>query len=70
MNLNLKLDEDVLEDYLTKYYEVQRPQVETIDLQQLYEFVLLILKNQPHLFRQLYNGEKNVKLDAILVHTN
>ena len=62
----------MLEDYLNKFYEVQRSQVENIDLSQLFDFVLLILKNQSNIFRKLYNGEKNdqVKLAEIVENTN
>ena len=66
------MDEEILEDYLNKFYEVQRPNVENIDLAQLFDFVLLILKSQSPLFRKLYNGEKqaNIKLNEILELTN
>ena len=66
------MEEDVLEDYLNKFYEVQRPQVENIDLSQLFDFVILIFKNQSQLYRRLYNGLKNnkVKLDEIVENTN
>jgi len=65
MNLNLKLDDEILDDYLNKFYEVSRPQIVNIDLAQLFVFVLLIMKNQSHLFRKLYNGDKegDIKLD-------
>ncbi len=62
------MDEDILEDYLTKFYEHQRSQVESIDLGQLFDFTSLVLKNQSPLFRKLYNGEKEsaVGLDNII----
>ncbi len=33
LNINLKIDDDVLEDYLNKFYEEQRRQVENMDQQ-------------------------------------
>ncbi len=44
-NINLKIEDEVLEDYLNKFYEEQRRQVESMDQQQLIDFVLLIMKN-------------------------
>ena len=32
-NINLKIEDEVLEDYLNKFYEEQRRQVESMDQQ-------------------------------------
>ena len=52
LHCNLQLEEEVYEDYLAKYYELQRPQtVEKVDFFNIFQ---LILKNQSPYFRQLY----------------
>ena len=68
-NINLKIEDEVLEDYLNKFYEEQRRQVESMDQQQLIDFVLLIMKNQSETFRRIYNGAKKeaIPLEEIII---
>ena len=76
LHCNLQLEEEAYEDYLAKYYELQRPQ--TVEKEDFLNVFQLILKNQSPYFRQLYKrkghesgqkGQKPIDFKGILDQT-
>ena len=65
LHLNIQIDEEVYEEYIQKYFEMQRP--EAIEIDDFIAFFQLIMKNQSPYFRALYKrggdeaGDKDIK---------
>jgi hypothetical protein len=65
LHLNIQIDDEVYEEYIQKYFEMQRP--EAIEIDDFIALFQLIMKNQSPYFRALYKrggneaGDKDIK---------